>query len=239
MPIAFTETGPIFFVHVPKTGGTSMEDYLLRRFGPLALTDVNKQHGVRGTYLMAAVNHLSAIDLREMIPVQSILVFALVRDPLQRLLSEYRWQSGASRMSRLSFSSWLRVMDACVRIDPRAYGNHVRPQADLVPAGAEVFRLEDGFGPAVARIDAVTNSIASNIEVGYFKARRKAQDDIPVFREDAALIRGMHGADYDRFCYPAPALSEYPPDPHAALRGLVGRGLARGVMWRQRRRWLQ
>lgn len=239
MPIAFTDQGPIFFVHVPKTGGTSMEDYLIRRFGRLALMDENKRNGVPGTGLIVAVNHLAAIDLRELIPPRSILVFALVRDPVARLLSEYRWQRGASRMSRLPFSTWLRVMVACIGIDARAYDNHLRPQTDLVPDGAEVFRLEDGFGPAIARIDAVTGTTAPDLAPGHFKAGEGTATDIPLSREDIALIRKTYAADYQRFGYRLPDPSDHPPDPRAALRSGIGRLLARAVMWQQRRRWLR
>ena len=36
MPLAHWNNCSIFFAHVPKTGGSSVEDYLIRRFGPLA-----------------------------------------------------------------------------------------------------------------------------------------------------------------------------------------------------------
>ena len=49
MPLAHWNNCSIFFAHVPKTGGSSVEDYLIRRFGPLSIIDVNIRTGVRST----------------------------------------------------------------------------------------------------------------------------------------------------------------------------------------------
>lgn len=243
MPLSCTDHGPIFFVHVPKTGGTSVEDYLIRRFGPLALNDVNKRGGVTGTGLITAVNHLSAIDLQEMIPAQSILTFAVVRNPLTRLLSEYSWQRGASFMSRLSFSTWLRVMvHACAR-EARVYGNHIRPQDQMVPEGVEVFRLEDGFDGLLARLDAVTGTRRPDLEIGHFKPRAQGRETVRVHRQDVALIQRVYARDYARFGYTMETLSDYPQDRWAVVRGLpahlLARLLARLLVWKQRRDWVR
>ncbi|MAC81915.1 MAG: hypothetical protein CML66_28115 [Rhodobacteraceae bacterium] len=239
MPMVLSERGPVFFAHVPKTGGTSVEHYLYQRFGPLSLNDVNKQANLPGTGLICAVNHLSALDLREMIPAQAILVFAMVRDPLERCLSEYAWQQGASRMSRMPFSTWLRVMARCVAIDARAYGNHIRPQDDLVPEQARIFRLEDGFDQMIDRIDTVTASQRPDLAVGHLKPRAGHGPQIRVHREDVALIQSLYARDYARFGYAPRTLSDYPRDRRAPARAALATLLAPAVMARQRRDWIR
>lgn len=239
MPMVLSEHGPVFFAHVPKTGGTSVEHYLSRRFGPLSLNDVNKRTGRRGTGLITPVNHLSALDLRDLIPPQAILVFALVRDPLDRCLSEYAWQQGASRMSRMPFSTWLRVMARCVAIDARAYDNHIRPQDDLVPDTAEVFRLEDGFGGMIDRIDTVTSSHRPDLAMDHLKPRAPGGAPIRIHREDVALVQDLYARDYTRFGYAPRDLSAYPRDRRAPARAALAALLAPAVMARQRRDWVR
>lgn len=239
MPLVLAPGVCLFFVHVPKTGGTSVEDYLHRRFGPLSLLDQNKRNGVRGTGLIIAITHVSAVDLAEMIPVQADLVFALVRDPSKRLQSEYRWQSGASRASRLSFSTWLRVMERCASIDPRAYGNHIRPQSDLVPDTAEVFRLEDGFDALVTRIDAVTGSFTPDVAFGHFKKTGKEAGKIRLFKQDAEIINRLYASDFDRFGYTLTDPNAYPDDPIARLRDVLAWFMAPLIMFKQRIGWLR
>lgn len=239
MPFLFPQGKVLFFVHVPKTGGSSVEDYLERRFGPLAMVDRHKRAGVTGTGLISPVTHLSALDLEEIVPETCDLCFALVRDPLARVLSEYRWQRGASRMSRMDFSAWLRVVIAAARREPRIYENHIRPQDQMVPAQAEVFRLEDGFDAMIARLDAVTGTTAPGIAVGHLKNRQKDAAPIPVLAEDAALVAEYYAADYARFGYDLPDPGHYPSDPGAARRGGLAAPLARLLVAKQRRDWLR
>ncbi len=82
MPLATWNGITIFFAHVPKTGGSSVEDYLARRFGPLCIIDRNKRSGVAGTGLIVPSTHLAAEDLAELLPHDLTYSFAVVRDPL-------------------------------------------------------------------------------------------------------------------------------------------------------------
>jgi hypothetical protein len=237
MPLLYTREKKIFFAHVPKTGGTSVQDYLLRRFGSLALLGRHRQVGTRGTSLIISATHVSALDLEELLPPDLDWSFAVVRDPVRRLQSEYRFQLGASRASRLGFSSWLRTMIAAAQRDPRVYGNHIRPQVDLLPEETEVFRLEDGLEAIIPRLDAVVGDSAPDLVIGHL-LKRKAEP-IAVSREDARLIADYYSADYERFGYPRPDYDTFPKDPAARLRDLMAAPLGRAIVARQRRAWLQ
>lgn len=239
MPILFPNGKIIFFVHVPKTGGSSVEDYMIRRFGPMSMLDKHKHKRVRGTGLISPITHLSAVDLEQIVPPNCDLCFAVVRDPLKRMVSEYRWQSGGSRMSRREFSTWLRVMIAAARVEPRVYDNHIRPQDQMVPAGAEVFRLEEGFDGIIARLDEVTGTTAPEVAMGHQKNRQKDAAPVRIFREDAALVADYYAADYARFGYAPPDLEALESDPAAWRRDLVAPPLARMLAAKQRRNWLK
>lgn len=244
MPLLIHEDRTIFFAHVPKTGGSSVEDYLIRRFGPLCLLDRpaagsdapprRRRHGD----MVSPAQHMTAADLRHLLPERIDYTFAVVRDPLARILSEYRFQAGTSRASRLGFSTWLRVMLAAARIDPRVYDNHIRPQGDLVSAGAEVFRLEEGLDRIVARLDEVTGSAAPDADIRHL-LNKGGRDRIEVRRQDMGLVARFYAADYARFGYDVPAAGAAPHDRFAALRDLLGWCLARAVVWKQRRDWLR
>jgi hypothetical protein len=237
MPLATWNGLTIFFAHVPKTGGSSVEDYLVRRFGPLSIIDRNKRQGVTGTGLIIPATHLAAVDLAELLPHDLTYSFAVVRDPLTRLMSEFRYQSGVSRASRLGFSTWLRVMIAGARMEPRLYENHIRPQSDLVPEGSEIFRLEDGFDAMIARLDEVAGTTAPGLEVGHLLKRKR--EELVIHREDVDLITDYYGPDYARFGYAPPDRDAHPSDPYAALRRPFAHALARWVVARQHARWVR
>lgn len=237
MPLALHKGKIIFFAHVPKAGGTSVEIYLERRFGKLSVMDRNKRSGKGGTGLISPATHLSALDLTEMIPQQADLVFSLVRDPVSKLQSEYRYQTGVSRMSRMSFSTWLHVMMACLRVEPRIYENHIRPQAEMVPEGAEVYHLEqDGIGQMIRRLDEVTAEPRPDLIPEH--RNKRPVEPIRLSREDIALIERHFAQDYARFGFARRDVSDLPADPKAPLRALLARLLAPAIVWRQRLRWV-
>jgi len=236
MPLLSANGRSIFFAHIPKTAGSSVEEYLVRRFGgPLSLIDRNKREGVRGTGLITPLTHVAAIDLREMLPSDLDFSFAVVRNPLTRLQSEYRYQTGVSRLSRLGFSTWLRVMIAAARLEPRIYENHIRPQVDLVPDNTEIFRLEDGFDDMIARLDEVTESAAPSEAVRHLLKRERK--DIALHRQDVELLASFYADDFEHFGYDLPDPSAYPRDPSASMRAAFAACAARALVLRQRHQW--
>lgn len=238
MPLVTAGGQSLFFAHVPKTGGSSVEEYLVRRFGGRpSLIDAPRRPKPPWRGLIMPATHLSAEDLRELLPPRLDFCFAVVRDPLERLVSEYRWQSGASRTSRLDVSTWIRLMLECVRIDRRAYENHIRPQSELVPEGAEVFRLEEGLEALTARLDDVVGATAPGLSIGHFKKRERTS--VRLHRQEVALVAAFYRVDYERFGYAPPDLSALPNDRLAPARQALARALAPAIMRRQRRRWLR
>ena len=237
MPLASFNGKTIFFAHVPKTGGSSVEDYLIQRFGPLSIIDTNKRTNTWGTGLIVPATHLAAIDIAELVPKDLTYSFAVVRDPVTRMMSEYRYQTNVSRMSRFDFSTWLRIVIAAARVEPRVYENHIRPQADLVPEDAEVFRLEDGFDAMIARLDAVVGDTRPDLAVGHLNPRKK--ESITLSRQDVALIADYYATDYARFGYALPETAGLPDDAGASRKALLGRTLGWALVRKQRRDWVR
>jgi len=242
MPLVTAGNLSIFFAHVPKTGGSSIEDYLIRRFGPLSIREHSKkadgpghQRGQRD--LIQSASHLSAADLKNILPHDLNHSFAVVRSPVDRLVSEYRFQSDHSRTSKLSFSSWLRIMLKCARLDTRIYENHIRPQSDLVPEGAEIFLFENGLEQIVPWLDKITGTTAPAIEMGHFLKRPR--QPVAVSKQDIGLIVKFYAADYARFTCTEPHMGDYRHDPAAPLRTALAAVLAPVIVFRQRRNWLR
>jgi hypothetical protein len=234
MPLIVKPGYTIYYAHVPKAGGTSVEDYLIRRFGPMMLSGRSHVRPGKRRVMVSPPQHLAATDLADFLPEQIDYSFAVVRDPLDRIVSEYRFQSGFSLASRLSFSTWLRVVSFGRTREPRLYDNHVRPMVDIVPEGAEAFKLEEGFEGLVARLDAVTGTTTPDLAIEHLlKTERKPA--VRVLREDAALIARVYAADYARFGYSLPELSAYPADAMASLRDVIARPLAAALVRRQRK----
>lgn len=233
MPLLLRDGRSIFFAHVPKTAGSSVQEYLVRRFGPLCmLEDFSKR---RKRDIVQTVSHLSAADLKTLLPRDLDYCFSIVRDPVARITSEYRFQTGVSKASKLGFSNWLRVVLVAAAHDPRVYENHIRPQGDLVPEDAEVFHMEDGFDQMIARLDEVTGTAAPEIEMGHLLKR--SRKPIMIYRQDIELITKFYASDYARFGYEQPSLENFENDPFHRLRALIGGVLGRLLVFKQRADW--
>jgi len=238
MPLVVINGIRLFFAHVPKTGGSSVSDYLTRRGEtPLAVNDGGFPGAHRQRDTIVSPQHMTARTVATLLPCDIDHSFAVVRDPLSRILSQFRFQAGHSRISRLGFSTWLRIVVHAARRDPRIYDNHIRPQTDMVPAGAVVFRLENGFTDMISWLDDVTRTTRPDIEMDHLLKRRT--DPVTVLKQDAALITDFYRADYERFGYDMPSPDTYATDPAAAWRSTLGAATAYPLVNAQRRKWLK
>lgn len=242
MPLVSTKDITIFFAHVPKAAGSSIEDYLTRRFDcRLTLTDMHYfklGHRARRRGVISPPTHMTAYDLIEILPDHIDHQFTVVRDPVERVLSQYRFQSNnGNRLARLSFATWLQIMRRCLELDPRCFDNHLRPQTDFVPEETVVFRLEDGLEPVTRWLDDVTGQPAPDITPGHIlKAPDRA---VTLTVRDLSTIETMYAADYDRFDYAPRSPEGLPGDARAALRRGLACLIAPLIIWKQRLAWLR
>lgn len=236
MPLLCTNGKTVFFSHIPKTGGTSVQNYLLNRFGPLLMLGRNHPDP-RGRSVITSAAHFSALDLEELLPENLAWSFAIVREPAERLKSEYRFQQGKSRASQLSFSTWLRVMISAARREPRIYENHIRPQVDFLPKGAVAFRLEDGIDAFIPHLDEIVGKKNENIKIEHLLTSKALP--ITLTRQDARIISEYYAEDYKRFGYPKIESSELASDQWSTIRGLIAKLLGHAIVLHQHRIWLK
>jgi hypothetical protein len=152
MPVYERGGRRVLFVHIPKTGGTSIEAAFRRAgFAESYLSKSFTPHGCRP-------QHLTAADLVEEFPgLPFDYVFAVVRDPAARFGSERVWRAGHfAKAGRTipdfdSFANtWLDRYDA----RPSAGDNHFRPQVEFLLPQMDVFRFEDGVDWIMSRVAA-------------------------------------------------------------------------------------
>jgi hypothetical protein len=217
VPIARIGDKLLFFVHVPKTGGTSIEAYL-RAKGPLALAGT-RRHGWSRT----TPQHMHREIFNELVPPAFYdQGFAVLREPKARLLSEFRMRAEplsaklrpvglaraawkrmqgihsygvriGNRIEFLDFDAWVERSFAEYRKDPFYKDNHFRPQHEFVDRSHRIFLFEDGIDPVFRWIDAVTGT--PPVE-GSFHERRSAPLPIECSAATDALIRDFYREDH-------------------------------------------
>lgn len=156
MPFVDTNSGRLLYLHVPKTGGTSIEAWM-KTVGPLNLYAFGSPIAFRCT-----PQHLRMSDIRELFEDAFFdAIFMTVRNPYDRVESEYRMRAVLGGQgfwnAYPSFSLWLEQALTATAKNPFHLGNHMRPQWEFLGNGVEVLKYEDGVETAIARMSTALN----------------------------------------------------------------------------------
>ena len=216
MPLYRVNDRIILFMHIPKTGGTSVDRWLSEQ-GPAMMSRADPPD-----WLPCPPQHLHARALARLVPPDMPdFSFAVVRHPEDRLISEFFYRHHArtrriwpllrrrrfanldqDRLSRY-FAVWFRHVLARYRRDPFACSNHLRPQCAFTDwPGLKVYRLEDGLMPVFADLARATGIAAPELPPRENASGRRSFAIDPATR---ALIRDVYAADFAAF-YPGEPL---------------------------------
>ena len=225
----------IWFAHCPKAGGTSVEKFMVEHWGD-AVGHLHwgwdiwwKNGGWRQNGPLCSPQHLIWKDACEVLPDTPDASFAVIRDPLARIVSEYRYQRFTRRgtvigrlLAQMSFSTWLRVMIKISRLNPYAFDNHLRPQRDFLPEGAQLFRLEDGLSQVAAFL---AKQVGMPAPSGTFRKELATPDrcEVKIYRQDIFLILKAYSEDYDALNYNRPLPHSFSNDPSCGMRELLAK----------------
>lgn len=152
MPIYVRGKLRVLHVHIPKTGGDFLRNVLLDNgFTCLPETYSSVRSMREGSGLCSRQHYHRDLILSEY-PSGWTHSVAIVRNPLARFLSEYRFRVHRSdgrlgKLRRLTpLGCWARQSFRKYRKNPFLFDNHLRPQVGfLVPGMDVVWKIEWGF----------------------------------------------------------------------------------------------
>ncbi|TGN66234.1 hypothetical protein EXE59_21460 [Nocardioides eburneiflavus] len=156
MPVLLKAGIAALFVHVPKTGGTSIERFFVQNGWSLDWRDGVAGEGTLNSYLKCSPQHVEARRLAELFRLEKFdLVFSTVREPIARFRSEYCMRNAADlRTDPDSVDAWGESALAAYAADGFVFDNHLRPQHEFIVPGASVYRLEAGLQSMVEDLNA-------------------------------------------------------------------------------------
>jgi hypothetical protein len=251
MPIFQTRIGPCYFAHVPKCGGSSVEEYLRVRFGRPAFLDKGYMgHDRASRWSVTSPQHIDWVSLNRLFPPGHFAaVFAVVRHPVSRLVSDFHFQIDVEKTVApdVPFSDWLSGQVEALRDNPFADDNHRRPQCEFMGEDAQIFHLEHGLDAIVPWLDALTGEIAGPRAIGHDN-RQSSGARVTPSASDLARIAEVYAGDFRRFGYrigekmpdrPKPELGRFAAEA-AAARAAASRFVPRlkRRIKRRLRKWL-
>ena len=209
MPIYFKDQRAVLFVHVPKTGGTTIETLFRRAGWAQRLRETRETNPRLMDVRRCSPQHYHAAVLQELFdPGRFDAVFLMVREPLARFRSEYIMRHVRDpRSDAASVDAWATRLLARRREDPYVLDNHLRPQHEFVLPGAEVYRLETGIEAIVADLNARFDlGLATQVPLIQSSARRAGVPSSQVQLSDELLreLGELYAEDFGRFGYPHP-----------------------------------
>tara|TARA_R110001583_G_scaffold182521_1_gene340540 strand:- start:15269 stop:16033 length:765 start_codon:yes stop_codon:yes gene_type:complete len=157
MPVFKINNEFVYFAHVPKCGGKSVESYIRRRFGDIAfLEPLYLQRPPHARWSCTSPQHLDWESFTRLFPENWITAsFGIVRHPLARVKSAFDYQFSVAKTLNENdnitdwFASYVQNFDTEIY----KYDHHLRPQSDLLPPGAQIFHLELGLDGIVSYLD--------------------------------------------------------------------------------------
>ncbi|HEX4059028.1 MAG TPA: sulfotransferase family 2 domain-containing protein [Galbitalea sp.] len=157
MPIFRKDGKNILFIHVPKTGGSTIEQVFKSSGYSEDFRDGNMGAGTINYLRRSTPQHMQGSILRQTFRLGRFdLIFMIVRDPMARFRSEYLWRNrhGEVSLDVEAIEQWGFAALADYAHDPYIFDNHLRPQIEFHVAGALVYYFEDGLDDIVRRLNA-------------------------------------------------------------------------------------
>jgi len=142
MPFIEFDDKRVLFVHIPKTGGSSVCAFMeslspLRLFSP----------AIAPSHLKVTPQHLPYAQIDQLFGAGYFdKAFAITRDPFTRMESEYKFRTtvgGDGLSDRPSFAAWFDHAMNLYSRNAFAMDNHLRPQWHFLGDAVEVFSYED------------------------------------------------------------------------------------------------
>ena len=237
MPILKAAGQLIYYAHVPKCAGSSLEHYLEARFGDLAFLDGQYMKQPRDQrWNKTSPQHINTEALDRLFPAGFFdASFTVVRHPEARIISAFHFQREVEGTisQNVPFGEWLEDLMDAREEEPYLHDNHTRPMADIVPDGAKVFHLEHGLDAIIPWFDALTGNTDGPRAIAKVNERGaygKTGKDVALTDDDRARIAEVFAEDYTRFGYapgekapqaPAPELSaDFIAERDAALKAM-------------------
>lgn len=159
MPIFRKDGKKVLFIHVPKTGGGSIERLFRDSGWRIDLWNGSFKPDSLNHLTRTTPQHMDAFTIQRTLRIDRFdLVFMFVRHPFSRFRSEYLWRLRKAKSVDVSepvVERWALKSFADFAANEYLWDNHLRPQVDFYLPGAHVFRYEHGLESAMDELSRV------------------------------------------------------------------------------------
>ena len=199
MPLLRVNKKNVLFVHIPKTGGETVEHYL-RQVARIGFFHSNS----RQRLFDCTPQHFDNEIYRVLFPAGFVdYSFAFVRHPVDRIISEYKMRIGSRFQQNkpvLTFSQWLEKSVKLLQEVPRYLDNHLTPQSKFLNPKTKLFFFESGIE---LNLRQVGKDIGVEFNFSEIIHRQKSFEGAKLIVKDSDLntIKSIYSEDFLKFGY--------------------------------------
>uniref|UniRef100_A0A6C0HU54 Sulfotransferase domain-containing protein n=1 Tax=viral metagenome TaxID=1070528 RepID=A0A6C0HU54_9ZZZZ len=180
----------IIFIHIPKTGGTSVEKYFSKKFNiPLNFKSL---YGIKGDY-SSSLQHLTYLDLvkHKLVDFTDKKIITIVRNPYERIVSDLFWY----RKIKKNTSS----EDVCKIIKKylmeKKLDNHNIPQHLFIKGASPIHIMR------TETLKKDMNDLGYDFDINVHKNKENVDYYSFLNKESIALINDFYNTDFELFNY--------------------------------------
>jgi hypothetical protein len=196
MPYYIKNNLSMLFIHIPKAGGTSIENFFdCNLFDKEWIGGIDHkkkdiepspQHRHRDLILKHLKEEKKSPDY----------MFTFIRNPIDRLISQYFQQLTMgckkhypvrSQIIHDGFDSWVDQVFKLAREKPSRFDNHMRPQHEFICPGTKIFKLEDGHGEFITCMKRIAKIYNIYLEKLVVDKLNQGRDKKPVEMQRSTL----------------------------------------------------
>lgn len=205
MPLFRSQSALIYFAHIPKAGGSSVEN-ALKVDGVKRAMMLSKAKNVATDYGRCTPQHIHADVYKSFFPKDFLdYAFTVVRNPYGRIASEYKMKVLDGNESGLP-SDW--ILDSIKRYKQFTFtrDNHIRPQVQFLATHIEQFRLEEGLDKPIA---AAFRALGLPEPTSVPHARKGSAAKLKITEEALERIQRFYRRDFKKLKYDVEAHDTY------------------------------
>ena len=197
MPIYKKNGKAVLFVHIPKSAGTTVDHVFLSNGWQVTFQDGGGRADTILRHLKCSFQHFHATLLTQMINPNSFdAVFTILRDPISRLQSEYRWRMEHGSGPQMEFNAWVTRMFRAYYRNRFVLDNHIRPQRQFILPGAQITALENGLEHTISGLSAQLGEQLHFDPNSRRNTSKRGVGEIPTSAMTAWLIRRVYARDF-------------------------------------------
>jgi len=204
VPVFSKDNKKILFIHIPKAGGSTIENIFLKSGYAMEYHDHGKKKkNSLNSVRKCSPQHMHRDLINEIFIEESFdLIFTIIRNPINRFRSELAFRfKDSENIKEDQISKWVRrTLKKVYPRDNYIYDNHIRPQNEFIMKSSKVFKLEDGIENILMELNIKydlnlnLNHIERKLDSSNFKIGNSTQ--IPLSEECMNLIFDFYKDDF-------------------------------------------